>query len=84
MALTGGLRAFDAGGIELPIAGGVAAASGRVRAHRPGDGARGYLAVGGGLVVDDVLGSAATDLRTGFGGIEGRALRAGDGLELGR
>ena len=30
-----------------------------------------------------VLGSASTDLRTGFGGLEGRALRAGDRLEVG-
>lgn len=48
-----------------------------------GDGARGYLAVAGGLVVAGVLGSTATDLRTGFGGIGGRALRAGDRLEAG-
>jgi 5-oxoprolinase (ATP-hydrolysing) subunit C len=47
-----------------------------------GDGARAYLAVGGGIQVEDVLGSAATDLRTGFGGHEGRALRAGDRLEV--
>ena len=48
-----------------------------------GDGARAYLAVGGGIQVDEVLGSAATDLRTGFGGRDGRALRAGDRLEVG-
>jgi len=47
------------------------------------DGARGYLAIGGGLVVEAVLGSAATDLRTGFGGLDGRALRAGDRLDVG-
>ncbi len=45
-------------------------------------GARGYLAVAGGLAVDPVLGSASTDLRGGFGGIEGRALRAGDALRV--
>jgi biotin-dependent carboxylase-like uncharacterized protein len=48
-----------------------------------GDGARAYLAVGGGLRIEEVLGSAATDLRTGFGGHQGRALRAGDRLETG-
>lgn len=42
--------------------------------------ARAYLAIGGGLVIDPLLGSAATDRRTGFGGHEGRALRAGDCL----
>jgi biotin-dependent carboxylase-like uncharacterized protein len=44
---------------------------------------RAYLAFAGGIVVEPVLGSTATDLRTGFGGFEGRALRAGDRLELG-
>jgi biotin-dependent carboxylase-like uncharacterized protein len=46
--------------------------------------ARGYLAVAGGLAVDRVLGSASTDVRGGFGGLHGRALRAGDRLEVGR
>src|SRR5947209_15552684 len=40
--------------------------------------ARGYLAVHGGLAVPPILGSRATDLESGFGGFEGRALRAGD------
>jgi biotin-dependent carboxylase-like uncharacterized protein len=48
-----------------------------------GEDARGYLSVAGGIAVDAVLGSASTDLRTGFGGFEGRALRAGDRLSLG-
>lgn len=48
-----------------------------------GSGARAYLAAGGGILVDEVLGSAATDLRTGFGGHDGRPLRAGDRLEVG-
>ena len=43
-------------------------------------GARGLLAVAGGLDVPAVLGSASTDLRAGFGGLDGRALRAGDAL----
>lgn len=48
-----------------------------------GDGARGYLAVAGGIRVPAVLGSMSTDLRTGFGGHEGRALRPGDRLSVG-
>ena len=44
-----------------------------------GTGARAYIAISG-LVVEPVLGSASTDLRTGFGGHEGRALREGDRL----
>ena len=47
------------------------------------DGARSYLAVAGGLEVEPVLGSASTDLRGGFGGLDGRALRAGDQLAVG-
>ena len=46
-------------------------------------GARAYLAVDGGFAPVPVLGSASTDLRGGFGGVEGRALAAGDVLPLG-
>ncbi len=46
-------------------------------------GARAYLCVRGGLAVPSVLRSASTHLLTGLGGFEGRALRAGDRLELG-
>lgn len=43
-------------------------------------GARAYLAVTGGLQITSILGSASTDLRAGFGGVDGRALQAGDAL----
>lgn len=43
-------------------------------------GMRAYLAVAGGFQVPEVLGSPSTDLRAGFGGVEGRALRTGDVL----
>ncbi len=47
-------------------------------------GARAYLAVaGGGFVVAEVLNSASTDLRGGFGGFQGRALIALDELDIG-
>ncbi|MBS0193408.1 MAG: biotin-dependent carboxyltransferase family protein [Proteobacteria bacterium] len=46
-------------------------------------GARVYLAVDGGIAVPEILGSRSTDLRGGFGGFHGRALRAGDRLPLG-
>jgi antagonist of KipI len=46
-------------------------------------GARGYLAVAGGIDTPLVLGSRATDLRAGIGGLEGRALRAGDAVPIG-
>ncbi|MBX0326983.1 biotin-dependent carboxyltransferase family protein [Oscillochloris sp. ZM17-4] len=46
-------------------------------------GARAYLAVAGGVGVPLVLGSRATDLAGGFGGMDGRPLRASDQLPLG-
>jgi biotin-dependent carboxylase-like uncharacterized protein len=47
-------------------------------------GVRGYLALPGGIAVDLVLGSASTCLAGAFGGLDGRALRAGDVLSPGR
>lgn len=49
-----------------------------------GEGARAYLAVAGGLDVPPVLGSRSTHLAAGLGGLEGRALRPGDLLRVGR
>ncbi|MGH3171328.1 MAG: biotin-dependent carboxyltransferase family protein [Trebonia sp.] len=46
-------------------------------------GLRGYLAVAGGLDVPVVLGSRATNVRAGIGGVEGRPLKAGDRLPAG-
>jgi biotin-dependent carboxylase-like uncharacterized protein len=54
----------------------------RLRLGRVDSALRCYLAVAGGLDVPAVLGSAATDLRGGWGGLGGRALRAGDVLPL--
>jgi antagonist of KipI len=45
-------------------------------------GARAYLAIAGGFVVSPQLGSASTDLRGGFGGLDGRALTSGDVLPV--
>ena len=45
-------------------------------------GARAYLAVQGGFEAATVLGSVSTDRRSGFGGLDGRALRAGDVLRF--
>jgi antagonist of KipI len=46
-------------------------------------GARAYLAVGGGVAVPDVMRSWSTFLPGRFGGVEGRALKAGDILRVG-
>ena len=43
-----------------------------------GEGARTYLALAGGVDVAEVLGSRSTCLVGGFGGLDGRPLRAGD------
>jgi antagonist of KipI len=50
---------------------------------RPERGCRAWIAFSGGIDLPLVLGSRATDLRAGFGGLEGRALRDGDELPLG-
>ncbi|BEP40395.1 biotin-dependent carboxyltransferase family protein [Variovorax sp. V15] len=46
-------------------------------------GVRSWLAVAGGIDVPPVLGSRSTDLKAGFGGLEGRPLRKGDRLPVG-
>ncbi|MHB8619894.1 MAG: 5-oxoprolinase subunit C family protein [Chloroflexota bacterium] len=47
-------------------------------------GARCYLAAAGGIAVPEVLGSRATYTRASLGGLDGRALRAGDFLPVGQ
>jgi len=47
-----------------------------------GPGLRAYLAIGGGLVVGEYLGSLSTFMLGGFGGHDGRALRPGDVVHL--
>ena len=49
----------------------------------PSVGLRAYLSVAGGLDVPVVLGARATYVPGGFGGLEGRPLRAGDVLGVG-
>lgn len=46
-------------------------------------GARAYLAIAGGFVVEDVLLSASTDVNARIGGVDGRPLRDGDRLMIG-
>lgn len=47
------------------------------------DGVRATLAISGGIVVGQILGSLSTDLLAGFGGLAGRALQKGDQLAIG-
>jgi biotin-dependent carboxylase-like uncharacterized protein len=76
---------FDAtlDGLPLPPFAGRPVPAGSSLRIGDGEGARGYLAIGGGIEVELLLGSASTDLRSGFGGHDGRALRDGDHLALG-
>jgi biotin-dependent carboxylase-like uncharacterized protein len=62
----------------------VANAGDELRIDAPGAGSRAYVAIGGGLDVPEVLASRATDLKSAFGGLEGRALSRGDRLAIGR
>src|SRR6266699_1604155 len=52
--------------------------------NQPKIGCRAWLTISGGIDVPLVLGSRSTDLRANFGGLDGRALRDGDRLPLGK
>ena len=47
------------------------------------EGARAYIAVGGGFDVPVVMGSRATNVGSGMGGLDGRPLASGDRLRVG-
>ena len=65
-------------GTAVPIAAGMT-----LCLDGPATGARGYLAIPGGVDVPVVLGSRSTALGAGFGGLDGRPLRAGDRIRAG-
>jgi antagonist of KipI len=78
--------AFDlwAGALPVPLWHAVYVRAGQMlRFGERRAGARAYLALAGGIAVPPYLGSRATYLKGGFGGLEGRALRPGDRLPLG-
>jgi 5-oxoprolinase (ATP-hydrolysing) subunit C len=62
---------------------GTADAGDELRLEPPAEGSRAYVAVGGGIHVPEVLRSRATDLKSVFGGLDGRALVRGDRLAVG-
>jgi biotin-dependent carboxylase-like uncharacterized protein len=85
IAITGARARAALGGQPVPYCEAVRAAAGEVLAiERIEAGAWVYLAVGGGINVREVLGSRSTYLPARFGGMEGRLLRAGDHLPIGR
>ncbi|MFM9927170.1 biotin-dependent carboxyltransferase family protein [Variovorax sp. H27-G14] len=90
IALTGDDFSASLDGVPLWPCWSVSVAAGQTLklsgANAPGAkkvGLRSWLAVAGGIDVAPVLGSRSTDLKAGFGGHEGRALRKGDRLPLG-
>jgi biotin-dependent carboxylase-like uncharacterized protein len=68
---------------SVPVGAGQVLRLGRVNRSGLKKGLRTWLAVAGGIDVPVILGSRSTDLKAGFGGHEGRVLRAGDRLALG-
>lgn len=85
IAWCGGQFDVRIGDVAVPAGRGVVVAAGdELTIDRPEIGCRAWLAIAGGIEVPQALASRSTDLRAGFGGVEGRALRAGDVLQLGR
>jgi KipI family sensor histidine kinase inhibitor len=81
IAVTGAGMEPTADGERLPLRRPVWVRRGTViRFGRAARGCRAYLAVAGGIDVPPVLGGRGTDIRAGFGGADGRPLRAGDAL----
>ncbi|MGG7670436.1 5-oxoprolinase subunit PxpC [Yersinia sp. J1] len=56
----------------------------RIQLNVPLRGMRSYLAISGGIDVPEMLGSRSTDLKAGFGGHQGRLIKEGDELPLGK
>lgn len=82
-ACTGAITTLEMQARKLPSWWAASADAGEVLTiAAPGRGARAYLAIAGGIDVPLVLGSCSTDLKSGFGGMEGRGLRKGDRLAL--
>ncbi len=71
-------------GQALPLWKAVSVSSGQILSFTgPRWGLRACIAVAGGIDVPQVLGSRSTNLASGFGGFQGRALRKGDVLAAG-
>ena len=83
IALCGAQMDARLGGQPMPANRPVFVSKGTVlNARRTTLGSRAYLAVAGGIALPPVLGSRSTYLPAKFGGLQGRALRAGDSLPL--
>ena len=84
IAIAGADLAASVDGTPIPVNSTRACPGGSVlRFAERRAGARTYVAVDGGIDVPPVLGSRATHVVSGLGGIHGRALKAGDRIALG-
>jgi biotin-dependent carboxylase-like uncharacterized protein len=84
VAATGASFDLTVDGTAVPMQTAFAVSAGsRLKFGRRRNGARAYLAVSGGISVPPVLGSRATHVTSAMGGINGRAVKAGDRLPLG-
>lgn len=85
ISLAGGDLEATVDGLTVPVWHAIWVPAGAtLRFGRPRVGCRAYVAVAGGIDVPPVFGSRSTYLRARFGGHEGRALKPGDVLPLGR
>ena len=83
IALAGGALRVDLDGRPLPCAAALTLRPGACLTVRAGEtGAWATLAVAGRIAAPPVLGSTATHTRSGLGGLDGRALCAGDALPV--
>ena len=84
IAIVGAAVAATSNGLPLPGQRPLTVPAGELKLGGIRQGVRAWLAVAGGFDLPTILGSRSTDLRGGFGGQQGRALRAGDLLPLGK
>lgn len=84
IAIVGAAVAATSNGRSLPGQRPLTVPAGELKLGGIREGVRAWLSVAGGFDLPAILGSRSTDLRGGFGGKEGRALRAGDLLPLGK
>ena len=84
IALAGGNLSPSIDGMSIPLWRPVYVPAGStLKFGRALSGCRTYLAISGGISVPEAMGSRSTYLRAGIGGLHGRALEAGDVLEIG-
>ncbi|PPA83657.1 KipI antagonist [Brevibacillus laterosporus] len=84
IAITGADLSFTINGERLPMWRPIFIKSGTVvKGGGCRTGCRAYLAIAGGIEVEQVLGSRSTYARAGMGGYQGRSLQAGDYISVG-